>query len=339
LSLNATQLEDDAAAGLACAILKTVIAEDETGARAMAAWAIHETRMKVERRGRSGWTVTWKGRGWDRPLAEYLALLRTGRDLARATGMLVVPSVKYHLPRLAEPFRDGEYRHTTRRLAGAWGEPPLLLEKDFSPTLAGDALSEDPAQIIRWLREVPERIREAAPVPVRVAVKLMNARFDDAFQVAMMDAAAGADTLVCFNRLFDDKLGVAYGGWDLSDRNLRVLDLYRLRPPATASYRPRVGTGNVCSGRVLRTEIRGNPFARAGVETAAWDLAAHRAGVGMAQLIAGRLGVAPAASVPCGVALGIPGDRQPETLTRRADDALQRGHRRGGRKAVAGWDG
>jgi len=251
LSLNATQLEDDAAAGLACAILKTVIAEDETGARAMAAWAIHETRMKVERRGRSGWTVTWKGRGWDRPLAEYLALLRTGRDLARATGMLVVPSVKYHLPRLAEPFRDGEYRHTTRRLAGAWGEPPLLLEKDFSPTLAGDALSEDPAQIIRWLREVPERIREAAPVPVRVAVKLMNARFDDAFQVAMMDAAAGADTLVCFNRLFDDKLGVAYGGWDLSDRNLRVLDLYRLRPPATASYRPRVGTGNVCSGRVL----------------------------------------------------------------------------------------
>jgi len=251
LSLNATQLEDDAAAGLACAILKTVIAEDETGARAMAAWAIHETRMKVERRGRSGWTVTWKGRGWDRPLAEYLALVRTGHDLARATGMLVVPSLKYHLPRLAEPFRDGEYRHTTRRLAGAWGEPPLLLEKDFSPTLAGDALSEDPAQIIRWLREVPERIREAAPVPVRVAVKLMNARFDDAFQVAMMDAAAGADTLVCFNRLFDDKLGVAYGGWDLSDRNLRVLDLYRLRPPATASYRPRVGTGNVCSGRVL----------------------------------------------------------------------------------------
>src|SRR5205807_2271356 len=45
----------------------------------------------------------------------------------------------------------------------------------------------------------------------------------------------------------------------------------------------------------LRAEIRGNAFARAGVETAAWDLAAHRAGVGMAQLVAGRLGVAPAA--------------------------------------------
>jgi len=250
LSLNAAQLEDDAAAGLAFAVLKTVIAEDETGAQAMAAWAIHETRMKVERRGRSGWTVTWKGRGWDRSLAEYLALVRAGRDLARATGMLVVPSVKYHLPRLAEPFNDGEYRHTTRHLLEAWSEPPLLLEKDFSPTLAGDPLSEDRAQIVRWLREVPERIRGAAPVPVRVAVKLMNARFDDAFQLAMMDAAAGADALVCFNRLFDERLGVAYGGWELSDRNLRVLET-RLTPHASAGVPALVGTGNICSGRMI----------------------------------------------------------------------------------------
>src|SRR2546428_668551 len=122
LSLNAAQLEDDAAAGLAFAVLKTVIAEDETGAQAMAAWAVHEPRMKLERRGRSGerpggrtgWTETWKGRGWDRSLAEYLALVRTGRDLARATGMLVVPSVKYHLPRLADPLPDCEDQHTTR---------------------------------------------------------------------------------------------------------------------------------------------------------------------------------------------------------------------------------
>ena len=88
----------------------------------------------------------------------------------------------------------------------------------------------------------------------------------------------------------------------------------------------------------LRAEIRGNAFARAGVETAAWDLAAHRAGVGMAQLVAGRLGVAPAASVPCGVALGIPEDRQPETLTRQVYDALQLGYRRVKIKIAPGWD-
>jgi len=261
LSLNTGQLEDDATAGLAFSVLKTVIAEDETGARAMAAWAIHETRMKVERRagrtgtgtetGREGWTVTWKGRGWDRPFGDYLALVRAGRDLTRAGRLLVVPSVKYHLPRLTEPFREGEYRYATTQLADAWREPPLLVEKDFSPTLAGDALADDRAQILRWLREVPGRIRAASRIPVRVAVKLMNARFDDAFQVEMMNASTEADALVCFNRLFDAARGVAYGGWDLSDRNLRVLDSYRPLPPSTAPYRPLTGTGNICSGRMI----------------------------------------------------------------------------------------
>ncbi len=266
LSLNAVQLEDDAAAGLAFAVLKTVIAEDETGARAMAAWAIHETKMKVERRaaqtgtGREGWTVTWKGRGWDRPFDDYLALVRTGRDLTRAGRLLVVPSVKYHLPRLAEPFREGEYRYTTAQLADAWREPPLLVEKDFSPTLAGDALADDRAQILRWLREVPGRIRAASRIPVRVAVKLMNARFDDAFQIEMMNASAEADALVCFNRLFDAERGVAYGGWDLSDRNLRVLE-NQPTPRASPGFPGLTGTGNICSGRMILE------YARCGCES------------------------------------------------------------------------
>lgn len=255
LSLNAGQLEDDARAGLAFAVLKTVIAEDETGARTMAAWAIRESRMRVEHRpatdGRLGWTVTWKGRGWDRSFSEYLALVRAGRDLTRARRLLVVPSVKYHLPRLDEPFRDDEYRHTTAQLAAAWGEAPLLVEKDFSPTLAGDSLADDRTQVLRWLAEVPRRIRAAAPVPVRVAVKLMNARFDDEFQLEMMHAAREADALVCFNRLFDAERGVAYGGWDLSERNLRVLDAFTDRLAARPPDRHLTGTGNICSGRVL----------------------------------------------------------------------------------------
>src|SRR5712691_7451555 len=254
LSLNAKQLEEDAGAGLAFTILKTVIAQDEAGDQSMAAWAIHETKMKVERRraasGADGWTVTWKGRGWDRSIGDYLALVRAGRDLTRVGRLLVVPSVKYHLPRLGEPFREGEYRFTTRRLAEAWGDGPLPLEKDFSPTLAGDALAEDRTQILRWLREVPTQIRAVAPV--RLAVKLMNARFDDAFQLEMMDACGDADALVCFNRLFDPGRSVAYGGWDLSDRNLRVLGAHA--SAVSPSARPPVrltGTGNICSGRTL----------------------------------------------------------------------------------------
>ena len=248
LSLNIGQLETDADAGLAFAVLKTVIAQDSVGTQSMAAWAIHESKMKVERPPRGeGWTVTWKGRGWDRSFEDYLALVRAAWDLTAAGEMLAVPSVKYHLPRLDEPFREGEYAFTTRALAHAWGQTPLLLEKDFSPTLAGDQLAEEKQQILRWLREVPQQIRSTANV--RLAMKLMNARFDDDFQLEMIQAANSADTLVVFNRLFDAERGVAYGGPELSDRNLRVLD--RLRPPSTAFDRPLSGTGNIHSGRLI----------------------------------------------------------------------------------------
>jgi len=246
LSLNDGQLEVDAAAGLAFTVLKTVIAQDTAGAQSMAAWAIHETKMKVERRG-AGWTVTWKGRGWDRSFDEYLALVRAGGDYTRGGHLLVVPSAKYHLPRLNEPFTDAEYAFTTRALAAAWGEPLLLLEKDFSPTLAGDPLAGERAQILRWLHEVPTRIR--AQAAVRLAVKVMNARFDDDFQIEMMQAAAGADALVAFNRLFDLERGVAYGGPELTERNLRVLA--RLTPGESPGIPELSGTGGISSGRLI----------------------------------------------------------------------------------------
>lgn len=255
LSLNERQLEEDSAAGLAFVVLKTLIAQDATGVRSMAAWAVHETKMKVERRvvggADRGWTVTWKGRGWDRSFEEYLALVRAGRDLTRAGALLVIPSVKYHLPRLGVPFVESEYRYTTAGLADTWDEPPLLLEKDFSPTLAGDALAEDRAQILRWLRETPQLIRRASPIETRVSVKLMNARFEDDFQHEMMLAAAGADALVCFNRLFDVERGVAYGGADLIERNLRVLRSFaRLGgDPDQPPFPGLCGTGGIGSGR------------------------------------------------------------------------------------------
>ena len=253
LSLSEEQLETDRVAGLAFVVLKTVIAQDAEGERSMAAWAVHETRMKVERRrsatDREGWTVTWKGRGWDRSFEEYLALVRTAADLTRSGEIVAVPSVKYHLPRLGEQFRREEYGFTTERLCSAWGEGELILEKDFSPTLAGNELADEREQVLRWLREVPGEIRAGAgAVPVKLALKLMNARFDDEFQLSMLEAACSADALVVFNRLWDPVQAVAFGGYDLSDRNLRVLRAARETELPTP---PLVGTGNVCTGRAI----------------------------------------------------------------------------------------
>jgi hypothetical protein len=258
LSLRVEQLEADADAGVAFTVLKTLIAQDEHGEQSMAAWAVHESRMRVEPRrasdGREGWTVTWKGRGWDRSLAEYLVLVRAARDLDGAGRLLAVPSVKYHLPAADEPFRTAEYEFTTRALEAAWGAAPLFLEKDFSPTLAGDARADERPAVLRWLREVPGQIRSAATGPVRLGVKVMNARFDDAFQRQMLAAAVDADALTVFNRLWDAEAGIAYGGWDLSDRNLRVLDAAPGSSPPRV--RPLSGTGNVCSGRMIAEYAR-----------------------------------------------------------------------------------
>jgi len=88
----------------------------------------------------------------------------------------------------------------------------------------------------------------------------------------------------------------------------------------------------------LREGVRGNPFARSGLETAAWDLEAARRNLGLAQLLAERLKVPAAASVSCGVALGIPADRQPATLTRHVYEALTQGYRRVKIKVAPGWD-
>jgi o-succinylbenzoate synthase len=89
---------------------------------------------------------------------------------------------------------------------------------------------------------------------------------------------------------------------------------------------------------VLRTGVRGNAFARAGVETAVWDLEAARRKTGLAALLAERAGVKPAATVACGVALGIPADRSTETLRRWIDEAIARGYRRIKIKVAPGWD-
>jgi o-succinylbenzoate synthase len=89
---------------------------------------------------------------------------------------------------------------------------------------------------------------------------------------------------------------------------------------------------------LLRSGVRGNPFARAAVETACWDLEAHRRHLGLAALLGERLRAATSNSIACGVALGIPQDRTPGTLQRWITDALHQGYRRVKIKVAPGWD-
>ena len=270
LSLALHQVSKDAEAGLGFTVLKTLIAEDSSGAQAMHEWAIPETRMAVERiRGKSGnagWTVTWKGRGWFDTFAAYCDFFSRSLEASRHAGMLVAPSVKYHLPTPAESFwKEDEYRFTTARLVEVWRgqnlSPPMPLEKDFSPTLAGSARAREEAKVLEWLEKVPGLVHAAAPGQVSLGLKLFNTLFEDEFQLQMLrrvtSAAPGAnraDFLIYANRLydpekvFDGHRGVAYGGPDLSDRNLAVLE--RFLNTGAAGALPLSATGDISSGRV-----------------------------------------------------------------------------------------
>lgn len=88
----------------------------------------------------------------------------------------------------------------------------------------------------------------------------------------------------------------------------------------------------------LRVGVRGNPFARAALDTAGWDLEAARRGTGLAALLGERLGSTPAGDIPCGVALGIPQDRSVDTLRRWIAAAVSHGYRRVKIKVAPGWD-
>lgn len=277
LSLNTSQVRRDAQDGLGFVVLKTIIAEDADGSQSMSEWAIEETRMIAERitgaDGTPGWTVTWKGRGWYDTFEKYLEFFNEALAVGHAARMPVAPSCKYHLPRSGEgEWKYAEYEYTTRRLLEVWqqgwpGGAAMPIEKDFSPTLAGSDRAAQTPIILQWLTQVTELIRRAAsPVPVKVGLKVFNSIFDDDFQLEMLQAIneqcegdGVPDFLVYANRLFDPNRefdgvrGIAYGGPDLSARNLALLG--RMRTLEHAGHfpvcrLPLSATGNICSGRV-----------------------------------------------------------------------------------------
>ena len=275
LSLNRASVVEAADAGLALVVLKTVIAQDAKGNQAMSAWAIKESQMSLERiksveSAEEGWTVTWNGRGWWQTLEDYLDLVRSACQIGLERNLLVVPSVKYHLPEPGQTtWRTEEYQVTTGAILDAFqsagGELPMPLEKDFSPTLAGSDRAATRASVLEWIKRVPGFIRAAAPDPgqIRVGLKLFNSLDHDEFQLELLAAVFKTpeppDFIVYANRLFnperihEGQRGVAFGGPDLSNRNLRMLAALRLAQDDGTI--PRLqheisATGNINSGRI-----------------------------------------------------------------------------------------
>src|SRR5207244_10003705 len=101
-SLATHQVQKDAESGLGFVVLKTVIAQNESGSQSMQDWAIKETHMTVERiagsNGQEGWTVTWKGRGGHESFASYLGFFAEALSGARAANPLVAPSSQSRHP-------------------------------------------------------------------------------------------------------------------------------------------------------------------------------------------------------------------------------------------------
>lgn len=283
LSLNMNQVQTDIDAGLGFVVLKTVIAENAQGVRAMQDWAVKETRMVVSRitgkeSGEAGWNVTWQGRGWHGSLASYAEFLKAALEAARHSKTVIVPSCKYHLPGSDEgEYQMGEYEYTTRLLERIWRSAgqagPLQMEKDFSPTLAGSDKAKQQETVLKWLRDVPERIKRSLPEgSIVLGIKLMNTIFEDAFQLQafralLEEGSQRPDYVVYANRLYDQerrfagKEGAAYGGPDLSARNLRILTQLRrmeLQGQFEAGIPILSGTGNIHSGKMaLEYALRG----------------------------------------------------------------------------------
>ncbi|MFB3112804.1 MAG: o-succinylbenzoate synthase [Gemmatimonadales bacterium] len=97
---------------------------------------------------------------------------------------------------------------------------------------------------------------------------------------------------------------------------------------------------------LLTDGVRGNRMARAGVDTAWWDLVARMRGESLAGLVSrrlGELGVAgedlrPSDSVACGVAIGIPAKEDLLVLENEVRSAVRRGYQRVKLKIRPGWD-
>jgi O-succinylbenzoate synthase len=170
-------------------------------------------------------------------------------------------------------------------------------------------------------------------VPFAISGGVMHARRSLIVELGASDGAVGFGESAPFELPFYSSETVASARWMLEHVLLPRLIGRTLESPLEADA-------------ILSANVRGNAFARAGAETAVWDLFCHRRQVAMLDLIVetlrgmrvGKQHLGPRERVTCGVALGIPEDGAASTLARWTREALAQGYRRVKIKIRPGWD-
>ncbi len=264
LSMNIDQVKTDVSDGLGFIVLKTVVAQDSMGNSTMKEWKIDRPQMRVDKivskSGKKGWSVSWDGRGWTGSLEEYLEFYKEAYDLGNRNNVPIAASCQFHMPEKGEEFNEEEYRYTGEQFSKAFretvGDLPHILEVDFSPTLNMKVGVESKDNVLRWFKEVPRLVRRFVREDFVLGIKVFNTIHGREFQReiirVLLNDLERINYIVTFNRLFDEKRGRAYGGYDLSDNNILILD--SLKSEILDSKKRGVtisGTGNICSGKMM----------------------------------------------------------------------------------------
>jgi O-succinylbenzoate synthase len=170
-------------------------------------------------------------------------------------------------------------------------------------------------------------------VPFAISGGVLHVRRSLIVELGASDGSSGFGESAPFELPFYSSETVASARWMLERVLLPRLIGRPIKTPPAADA-------------LLRVNVRGNPFARAGAETAVWDLFCHHRRSTLLELIIDALRAMGVAEehlaardrVTCGVALGIPEDGAPGTLARWTREALARGYHRVKIKIRPGWD-
>jgi o-succinylbenzoate synthase len=170
-------------------------------------------------------------------------------------------------------------------------------------------------------------------VPFAISGGVMHARRSLIVELTSSSGATGFGESAPFELPFYSSETLESARWMLTDVLLPRLVRRALSRPTEADV-------------LLSAGVRGNPFARAGAETAVWDLFCHWRGVSLLDLLAEALREAGVHDrelvarphIACGIALGIPDDGSSDTVTTWTREALAHGYRRVKIKIRPGWD-